>query len=243
MTRIAENVVRPLSNVPGVRIMVGTRRTRDAFATLSTLDGPGPLIRALGARPQDIHDVDLDDATLKDITEYVERRLLQGGPDSPFNPVPLLARQAAEVVAAKSNRSFLAARLHSRYLRSRGTRWMRANPTWPDRLSEGLTGALRDDLDRFDEPTRTHIRELLRPLAWAEGAGLPRNGIWEAIATELARRFGSGTTYTDDDIAWALRTAGYHILEVGDTGRPVYRLYHQFYGDFLRQEMTDADTH
>ena len=63
---------------------------------------------------------------------------------------------------------------------------------------------------------------MLRPLAWAEGVGLPRDDVWPAIANG---RFGAGIEYRDDDIwsAGVLRTAGYHVLEVADSDRPLYR--------------------
>ena len=241
MTAIATNLLRPLARVPGARIMVGTRRTRDAFATIDDLDGPGPLIRALAAGEEEVHDLDREPATLDDIEEYVVGRLLDGSADSPFNGESELAQGVAEELTRRTGGSFLAARLLSRLVRDRGPKWIRGNPKWADGLGEGLYDALAGDLDRFAEPDRTRVRELLWPLAWAQGAGLPRDGVWPEVATELSKRFGSGSGYVDDDISWLLRTAGYHVLEAGEDDRTVYRLYHQFYGDFLRKEMLDAD--
>lgn len=238
MHGIARNIVAPLSRVGGMRIMVGTRHTRDAFATPATIGGKGPLLAAINAQDHEIHDLDNEPTTRNDVAGYALRRLLDGGADSPFHGAPDLAVEAADLIAERAEGSFLAARLHSRLVRDRGPRWMGTDPNWADELVTGLTGALRADLDRFPEPNRTRVRELLRPLAWAQGAGLPRHEIWPAIATELAHRFGSGSTYTDDDITWLLRTAGFYLLEAGDDGRTVYRLYHQFYAEFLRQEMT-----
>ena len=238
--RIARNVVAPLSRVQGLRVLVGTRRTRDAFATPTTIGGGGPLLAALSVRDDEIHDLDLEPASEGDIGGYAIRRLLDGGADSPFHGAPDLAQQAAQVIASKAEGSFLAARLHSRFVRARGPHWIENDPRWADELTAGLAGALRADLDRFPEPDRTRVRELLRPLAWARGAGLPRHEVWPAIANELARQFGSGAVYDDNDVTWLLRNAGFYLLEAGEEGRAVYRLYHQFYAEFLRREMTGA---
>jgi len=72
------------------------------------------------------------------------------------------------------------------------------------------------------------VRDLLRPLAYAEGAGLPRR-LWPGLAGALA-----GAAYTDDDIAWLLVNAGSYLVETLDErGRTVYRLYHRAFADLL----------
>lgn len=42
------------------------------------------------------------------------------------------------------------------------------------------------------------------------------------------------------DVIWALDEAGSLVLEAGEHGRTVYRLYHQEFADYLRQELTRA---
>ena len=57
------------------------------------------------------------------------------------------------------------------------------------------------------------VRDLLTPLAWAEGAGLPRE-LWAPLATALA----DDEDYADDDITWLLEQAGFYLVEAHRPG-------------------------
>jgi hypothetical protein len=64
------------------------------------------------------------------------------------------------------------------------------------------------------------IRDLLRPLAYIEGAGLPAHRLWPALATAFA---GSPTTEADLAAVTAGDAAGPYVVETLDTdGRSVY---------------------
>jgi hypothetical protein len=80
------------------------------------------------------------------------------------------------------------------------------------------------------------VYDLLLPLAWAEGLGLPWADIWAPLASAL-----SGRTYTDEDIHWVLENAGSFIVESLEQGRSVYRLYHQALADYLRRTPNAAE--
>jgi hypothetical protein len=73
------------------------------------------------------------------------------------------------------------------------------------------------------------LRELLTPLAYAEGEGLPR-ALWPAAATALAER-----NYGIEDLDWLLDTAADYLIEQATSeGGPLYRLYHQALADYLQ---------
>jgi len=75
------------------------------------------------------------------------------------------------------------------------------------------------------------VRDLLLPLALAEGQGLPWDDLWTPLASALNPERSRGGQYTDDDIRWLLSHAGVFILESAEGGRSVYRLFHQALAD------------
>src|SRR5206468_3946684 len=75
------------------------------------------------------------------------------------------------------------------------------------------------------------VRDLLAPLAWAQGAGLPWEGIWAAVATHLL----GGLPVEEADVAWVLRDAGDLVVEDVEQGRSVYRLFHEELAEYLRR--------
>ena len=79
------------------------------------------------------------------------------------------------------------------------------------------------------------VEDLLRPLAYARGDGLPLDdaGLWPRLATALAR---PGRSYTAGDVATLLDTAADYLIETVITGQAAYyRLYHQALSDRLRE--------
>ena len=95
---------------------------------------------------------------------------------------------------------------------------------------------MRADLDgRLGELAR-RARELLLPLAYAQGAGLPWEDIWPLLARQLTE-----TTCTSTDLDWLVEAAGYYIVESTseDGRRSVYRLYHEALAEHLRDGRDD----
>ncbi|MFI6504152.1 WD40 repeat domain-containing protein [Nonomuraea typhae] len=99
-----------------------------------------------------------------------------------------------------------------------------------------LAEAFTDDLARYGPDSR-RVHDVLAPLAWAEGAGLPRRQVWLALASALAQ-----VRYAESDLAWVLEHAGAHIVESGEDGQTVYRLYHQSYNDFFQRARRTTET-
>ena len=88
---------------------------------------------------------------------------------------------------------------------------------------------MRKDLDTRLGPDAARARDLLRPLAYAEGQGLPWEDIWAALASRI-----SGRTYTNDDLHWLRQHAGSYVVEATEASRSAYRLYHQALTEHLR---------
>jgi hypothetical protein len=111
-----------------------------------------------------------------------------------------------------------------------------------DRLDGDLPAtaleAFEQDLSARFEGNERRVDDLLGALSWGEGKGLTRR-VWPLIANALAAR---ERAYDDDDIAWVLANAGWHIIEAGEDGQTVYGLAHQaladhYHGRFDEKEM------
>lgn len=228
---IAELVRDKLAPLPGLKILVGTRPDAPASASGRTVRGLGEsaLIK------------DLDDREVylapEDVGGYVERRLLAADDPNiatPYRDNPALARTVAAAVAAKANGVFLVARIVSDSLIAEVKPTDVAVPGWPDRLPGDIGSAFEADLARFDAQryrplTKAKVTALLRPLAYAEGAGLPWGEIWARLANVLA-----DASFEDQDIEALLRHAGAYIVAATESGALVYRLYHEALAEHLR---------
>ncbi len=86
-----------------------------------------------------------------------------------------------------------------------------------------------------NQAEQDRIEDLLRPLAYAHGDGLPLDDarLWSRLATALA---WPGRSYTEGDVATLLDTAADYLVETVITGQAAYyRLYHQALSDRLRE--------
>ncbi|MEU9592568.1 caspase family protein [Streptomyces sp. NPDC048193] len=235
---IARDVLRALAGLPGCRVVVGTRRDRDGRHDPDARD-LGPLIDMLRPRraPLTVLDLGSDDHTDRDIERYVEQRLGRDGTATGW-PTPERRRAAARTVAAQARRVFLYARFAVRVLEGLSEEvvderdWARRLPA--DVGDAGLHRVFAEDLTRFDDPTL--VREVLTPLAFARGKGLPRRQIWPELAGALAAD-RSGRPYSAADVSRVIREAGWYLIEGTEDGQAVFRLYHQSIGDYLRAEV------
>jgi WD40 repeat protein len=229
---IAADLLRGLAALPGVRVVVGTRPDHPHPDQLSpaTSNGSGPLLRALAA--DRIVRLDQDPDAEAAITAYVAQRLLEM-PGSPYVDQPeQIRRAAAAEVAAHSGGIFLFARLLARAL-ARGDQPLDLTSQQAQLLLRGgVAEAFAADLVRYGGDEE-RVRDLLTPLGWAEGAGLPRRQVWLAMANALAD--STGQRYAEADLAWMLEHVGAHVIEAGEDGQTVYRLYHQAFNDYLRR--------
>ncbi len=228
---IIEKVISPLLSAAsaghGPRLLVATRRYQ----------------HLLGMLPEARVTVDLDQDTYyhdTDTADYVTKVLLAADdPDSPtpYRDRPDLARAVAGEVAAIAGRSFLIAQIAGRTL-SRTPRALDPAEVAADRERWQDVGTAFDrDLDRYGEQAQ-RVRDLLTPLAWAEGTGLPGE-LWAPLAAVLA----DGKAYTQADVTWVLEHAGAYLVETLDQDRSVYRLYHERFAEHLRAARSSRSAH
>ncbi|MEU4498100.1 caspase family protein [Streptomyces sp. NPDC023998] len=135
----------------------------------------------------------------------------------------------ARRVADAAGRSFLVARIAAGTLAATPPPADPNDPAWRQSLPRLPGDAIRNDLtQRFGEDA-ARVMDLLRPLAFAEGQGLPWEDIWAPVASAIA-----GHTYTNDDLRQLRSTAGSYVVEALEDGRSVYRLYHEAMAEHLR---------
>ncbi|VVJ22607.1 WD-40 repeat protein [Amycolatopsis camponoti] len=224
---LTRRLLRPLvDHAEGqLRLLVGTRDF---------------LLARLGLDREDSVDLDADRyADLDALTAYAARGLLEANPNSPYlDAPPPMIRAVADAVAAAANPSFLVARITSATLAAQDEAVDPANDAWRRSLPAYPGDAMRHDLESRLGANAAKARDLLRPLAFAEGQGLPWEDIWAAVASRAA-----GTTYTDDDLFWLREHAGSYVVEAAESDRSTYRLYHRALADHLQADVDATAMH
>ncbi|MFJ4559977.1 hypothetical protein ACIP4Q_28385 [Streptomyces massasporeus] len=223
---VIDHVIRPLAESGcQLRFLVGTRThllpALGTTAVTLNLDGP-------------------DYADPASLRAYVERCLQETDDESPYPAAdPAMTKAVADAVAAAASRSFLVALIVARTLASQPT--LPADPLdpqWRAGLPKTAAEAMRQDLDIRLGSRAQQARDLLMPLAFALGSGLPWEDIWAPLACRI-----TGRDYTDDDLIELRRTAGAYIVEDRYHGHSVYRLYHEALAEALREERTAGEVH
>ncbi|WP_329021461.1 caspase family protein [Streptomyces sp. NBC_00690] len=212
---------------------------RDLLAPLTDPSLDLPLRLLLGARRQIVerrlphaHRIDLDEDRYTDpsaVRGYVTKLLTDPASAVASRPAQHIDG-VAEAVAEAAGHSFLVARITALTLAR--------DPELPDPLQLSWRADLprfpgdameRDLRQRLGDQT-TRARDLLLPLAFAQGAGLPWAGIWPRLASAV-----SGRSYGDADIAWLRTHAGSYVVEGIENGESVYRIYHRALIEHLRE--------
>ncbi|MFE7558796.1 AAA family ATPase [Kitasatospora sp. NPDC057500] len=240
---IARRLLNPLSRCPGVKLVVGTRahprRTVDGGARESLVDALDRTSPAL--------DLDLDRDTERDIAALVAT-LLADTPGSPYaGPENAAPRQeAVALVARRSGRRFLVARLAARALaRQPAALSADALDLFVRRGGGELRARMTDELNVLDPGERGRFAELLLPLAVVQGPGLDDPDLWLGLANELRRRRTPVITRGMLD-AVLQRLGGVLITTEHRPGLPaLYRLDHASYGTALleRARLTEGAAH
>jgi WD40 repeat protein len=230
---LAARTLRRLSELPQVAVLVGTRRhLLPEFAHV--------LDKSPQQREESSHRtlragyelVDLDLEEFFERTDVEDLAALRLGHSPPIGlGLPLgEARAAGRAVADRAGSSFLFATVMIRNVIGSGVSATREPETptdWGARLPASLEHAFEAEFARDERMTASQVADLLRPLAYAEGQGLPWAGIWPALASALA-----GKDYDAGDVATLTTVSGLHIrVDAGLVERhepiSVYRLFHQ----------------
>lgn len=220
--RIGRELLQPLTTMSSVRLIVGAR---------------APLIPTAGHA---VVVIDLDSpehVRLDDIVDYAHTVLLDihdADSRSPYRGNPEPARTVAEAIAARAGTSFLVARMTARALAQGQISVDTTQSGWRDRLPTDANQAFAAYLDRFG-PQRSKVERLMRPLAYAQGAGLPWSTLWASLAEAL-----SGIACPDEDLRWLHEHAGAYLVETVVDGEPVFRLFHETMAQHLRQPGRDG---
>ncbi|GAB2569677.1 hypothetical protein [Spirosoma areae] len=217
--RIADELLYPLAGHPAVRLIVGSRLFGEQV----------PLTDRARA-------INLDNPTYfsaADIADYVVARLTRRIPPTVYAPPDqhTNARRLAAYIAREANRSFLYARLVSRSFESADRPVDTSVAGWEKQvmLPADVPAAFGRDLDRFGKADRQRIIEVLLPLAYANGKGLPQKTIWYTIATALA-----GQSYRNYDLEDVKGQVSYFLIQDTENGETVFRLFHKALADYLR---------
>ncbi|MEU3626706.1 hypothetical protein BS329_35815 [Amycolatopsis coloradensis] len=198
-----------------------------------------PLLGKLGG-PFEALDLDSERyADPESVTTYVKRCLLDLVPDSPYSAAPPHVLDAvATAVGTAAGQSFLVALITGRSLALRKDIPNPYSDRWRAALPRYAAEAMRLDLDGRLGAEAAKARDLLAPLAYARGSGLPWEDVWAAQATVLA-----GRSYTMADIDWLVEKAGFYVIEAEEKERSVYRLYHEALAEHLREDRGERASH
>ncbi len=219
---IAYDVIRPLSDHPNVRVIVGTRRSLE--------EGPD-LARPIRHELLDALGVAESDAVVlrrepRAMARYARRRLMEATPALPEEVIDRIERQVEAV-----DQPFLFIRLAIGEILARADRL-------DETLMEAVLSANHGDLFLMamqrlstDKPRASR---LLRSLGYAQGRGLPRHdGVWAATAAGLH----PGEVFTEADISDALIDAAAYVVMDGEHDQTVYRLAHKTFTErFLAED-------
>ena len=195
--------------------------------------------------------IDLDDGTAFDQADMVGyvTTLLTTGSTSPYRHDAALAATVGQAVAERAGHNFLIARLVIAELLTRRLPVDVATANWGNQFPSTVSDAMKAILTRLEDTVRRQnwvtghrwVRDILTPLAYAEGQGLAADGLWADLASALS----PGCKFTEQDIhelidLWATSQAS-NVLkpsETGGAGGPapdaVWRLFHQALADHLR---------
>jgi energy-coupling factor transporter ATP-binding protein EcfA2 len=226
---IAGTVLSRIAQLPGGRVIVGTRA---AFAG-DPAPGSKPLLNALdGAHPADVIQVPRDPVAIE---TYVRQRLLDARRTQRIDADDEAIGAVAQRLGAHGDwgdRHFLFARLAVHELIAQPELLAPSSRRDLAALLEGNHRSLfAFAVGRLTRGART-ARPLLEALALAQGRGVPRSeGIWAQMATALA-----GSRIGERDIEDLLAQAGPYIMLDAEYGFSVYRLAHETFRELLQPD-------
>ncbi|MFF2330170.1 MULTISPECIES: caspase family protein [unclassified Streptomyces] len=240
---LCRDVLRPLIDpgTPHLRLLLGTRPHLLERLRPGSTESAGPASEYTRHIGPDAHGhaghIDLDSERYADpeaVHAYAILNLRGAHAHSPYRYCdPALVTAVARRVARAAGRSFLVARITAGTLAAAPSVPDPQDPEWIATLPRMPGEAIHNDLTRRLGKRAAEVMDLLRPLAFAQGQGLPWEDIWAPAASAV-----SGSSYTNEHLRQLRSTAGSYIVEAIEDGRSVYRLYHEAMAEYLR---TDQD--
>ena len=194
--------------------------------------------------------IDLDSRAYADplaLSEVVRRTLTGATPatatpaaETPFATCsPGLLDAVTGAITEAAGHSFFVARILAATQAAQPTLPDPLDAAWRASLPQAAGPAMRRDLDLRLGDQAVQAKELLLPLAYAQGGGLPWEDVWPLLANALAPGHG----YTNEDLLWLAGHAGSFIVEGGTlASRSIYRLYHRSLAEDLiadRDQLAD----
>jgi len=210
--QLIRDLIGPLAEIKNVKILVGTRQEFIRYFKGDTLQK---------------HIDDEQYTSHVDIRDYALTRLgtdQSGASANPFLGREDLATAVAEQIAAAAYPNFLLAKLLvDNLLKNTELPAQIQGLELPATVATAFSAYFQTFGDREEM-----VRDLLLPLALAEGSGLPWGHLWAAVAAAITR-----VDYSNADISTLMQIAGSLIVESTIEGLSVYRLYHQALADTL----------
>ncbi|MFB7737308.1 caspase family protein [Streptomyces sp. NPDC056112] len=227
--RIARFLAHLAAKSPKLRLIVGTRPH---------------IVGAITGAELPVHVMNLADPAWTDVDDLVaySERLLRAphGPGSDTNLPDVFIVHAAAEIAHAAHPLYLVARLIARATATaappRAAQPVALPP--PDTAggpAAAIGRAFRWALaQQFPPREVARVRDLLLPLAYAEGQGMPLPH-WAVLATPFQHRIGQ-TTERLLELLRSDAVGPYLVESLDEDGRCVYRLYHQALADDLRRD-------
>lgn len=225
---IAQRLLVPLSRTPGVHVLVAARGGATGWSESGGLS-------LLHRTASGVLDLDADPDAARDIARHVAQSVT-ATPSSPYRSRPEIVDEVAAEVARASEGVFLVASTIGATLARAPAVLEPGQKELQSVLGAGMGGAIKHDLSRFG-PHASALVDLLLPLAWAEGPGLPPGELWLQMARALSI---SGSPITAETLDWVLSNAGFYLASSTRDGELVYRLRHRAFVAYLRS-LTSAD--
>jgi WD40 repeat protein len=219
-----------------IRLIIGTR------PYLLT----GQLLGKPGTGPYASVNLDSEEyADPQSMRSYIRRILLSADSlDSAYRPSGLYSSARPSVlgdithaIAAAAGTSFLVARIAGATEATASRLPDPDDASWRAALPRHAGEAMQRDLRLRLGADADKAAQLLLPLAYAQGGGMPWENVWPRLADDLS----PGHNYGNEELMWLRRAAGSYAVEGVVGGRSVYRLYHQALADYLVQGRKQRD--
>jgi hypothetical protein len=220
------SMLRDLAEVPGVKLLVGTR------AKAAGGEPGTDLLEVLGSRTghAEVWTVGPDVVGAREYTENHVRRLAERHL-APGDALSAIVRKVADRVEShlRSGKwQFLQATLVIQAIEEKTTILLDDEPL-SDLLESNTSGLFSAAVARITAEM-PKARAFLLALTYGHGRGLPRaEGVWMKAAAGLAGESG----VDDGDLALFLHRAAGYIMVDGEYRRSVYRLAHRSFTDQL----------